>query len=159
MPLSEDKIMDFILSNLDIACWIFAIIVFGVTEAMTVSVVSIWFVIGSICALIAAFIGIPLWIQALIFAGTSFGLLATLRKSFNKEKQRTALPSERDRLKGQIGIVSAAITPAESGQVYINNLYWSARALDPDSTIEENTKIIVCDIEGIYCIVEKYELD
>ena len=46
-----------------ITIWAIAIVAFLVIEALTVSIASIWFALGSICALIAALLGAHEWLQ------------------------------------------------------------------------------------------------
>ena len=47
--------------------WIAAIIIFGVVEAATAGLTSIWFVLGGIAGLIAAVCGGPIWLQVALF--------------------------------------------------------------------------------------------
>lgn len=42
-----------------IVIWIAAIVVFGIVEAVTVGLVSIWFVLGAVAGLLAAVLGRP----------------------------------------------------------------------------------------------------
>ena len=42
-----------------IVIWIAAIVVFGIVEAVTVGLVSIWFVLGAVAGLLAAVLGAP----------------------------------------------------------------------------------------------------
>ena len=53
--------------------WIAAIVIFGVVEAATVGLVSIWFVIGSAAGLIAAVLDSPIWLQVVVFFIVSIG--------------------------------------------------------------------------------------
>ena len=41
-----------------IVIWIAAIVVFGIVEAVTVGLVSIWFVLGAVAGLLAAVLGV-----------------------------------------------------------------------------------------------------
>ena len=43
-----------------IVIWIAAIVVFGIVEAVTVGLVSIWFVLGAVAGLLAAVLGAAL---------------------------------------------------------------------------------------------------
>ena len=47
--------------------WLVAMILFLVAEAATVAVVSTWFALGSLAALIAALLGAPFWLQIGLF--------------------------------------------------------------------------------------------
>lgn len=47
--------------------WLIAIVVFIVAEAATVTLVSVWFIGGAVCALIAAILGAGLGVQLAVF--------------------------------------------------------------------------------------------
>ena len=47
--------------------WIAAIIIFGVAEAATAGLTSIWFVLGSVAGLIVAVCGGPVWLQVDVY--------------------------------------------------------------------------------------------
>ena len=59
--------------------WFILLIIFVVVEAVTVNMVSAWFAIGSLAALIAALAGGKLWLQILLFLVVSGVALAMLR--------------------------------------------------------------------------------
>lgn len=61
------------------ALWIAAIVVFGVVEAVTAGLVSIWFVPGAVAGLIAAMAGAGLLIQLVLFLAVSAAALAATR--------------------------------------------------------------------------------
>ena len=61
------------------ALWIAAIVVFGVVEAVTAGLVSIWFVPGAVAGLIAAMAGAGLLIQLVLFLAVSAAALAAWR--------------------------------------------------------------------------------
>ena len=47
--------------------WLIAIVVFIVAEAATVTLVSVWFIGGAVCALVAAILGAGLGVQLAVF--------------------------------------------------------------------------------------------
>lgn len=59
--------------------WIAAMVIFGVVEAVTVGLASIWFVVGSVAGLIAAICGGPVWLQIALFFVVSIVCLAATR--------------------------------------------------------------------------------
>ena len=59
-----------------IVIWIAAIVVFGIVEAVTVGLVSIWFVLGAVAGLLAAVLGAALWVQIVLFFVVSIAALA-----------------------------------------------------------------------------------
>ena len=59
--------------------WIVLAAAFLIVEFGTVTLVSIWFVIGALAALAACLLGAPLWLQVLTFAAVSLVMLLLLR--------------------------------------------------------------------------------
>ena len=51
--------------------WLAIAIILGVIEAVTVTLISIWFAIGALAAIIPAYFGVPLWGQILVFLAVS----------------------------------------------------------------------------------------
>ena len=70
------------------ALWIAAIVVFGVVEAVTAGLVSIWFVPGAVAGLIAAMAGAGLLIQLVLFLAVSAAALAATRPLVKKALRR-----------------------------------------------------------------------
>lgn len=133
--------------------WLAALIVFGVVEALTAGLVSIWFAIGSLCALIAAALHADLWIQITVFLVASVISLLLLRRAVSSKLLATT-PTNSDMLIGDIGVVITEIDNLkETGEVRIQGKIWSARSanseiISPDSTVR------VLAIQGVKLIVE-----
>ena len=51
--------------------WIAAIVIFGIAEAATAGLVSIWFVAGAVAALLSLELGAVLWLQIVVFLAVS----------------------------------------------------------------------------------------
>mgnify|MGYP000025441845 CR=1 FL=1 len=62
---------------MEIGIWFGLLILFGILEAVTVSVVSIWFMAGSLAAILAALCGASLPVQIVLFLAVSVALLAS----------------------------------------------------------------------------------
>ena len=135
--------------------WAVAIVVFGILEAITAQLVSIWFVIGSVGALIAAVCKAPIWIQIVIFIVISvLALLLTkpLVKKYIKPKMQK---TNADRCIGSEGIVLEEINNlAATGQVKVNGNVWTARASNGE-VIPVDTVVIIDKIEGVKLLVTK----
>ena len=65
--------------------WLVAIVVFAVVEAVTAGLVSIWFVAGSLAALIAAIAGASELVQVILFVAVSPLALAGARPPGEKK--------------------------------------------------------------------------
>ncbi len=134
--------------------WTVAIIVFGVLEAVTAQLVSIWFVAGAIAALIASFFHASIPIQIIIFVCvTILALVITrplVKKYIHPKMQRT----NADKVIGQVGIVCQNIDNINAtGQVKVDGKIWSARSID-NQIITENSEVIIEKIEGVKLIVK-----
>ena len=90
--------------NLFIWLWLGAIVLFGVAEVFTDSMVSIWFVAGSLAALFACMSGwslgglTPEATQALVFAVVSALALALTRPLVRRFMDRPHIPTNSDRV-------------------------------------------------------------
>lgn len=133
--------------------WLALLIVFGIGEAVTVGLASIWFAVGSLGALICALLGAQLWLQIgvfLLLSGVSLALMRPLARRFltpgysatNADRvigSTTVVVQEIDNLKGQ-------------GQVKIADLEWSARS-ENGEVIPAGTEVTVLRIEGVKVFV------
>ncbi len=137
--------------------WIAATIIFGIAEAATAAVVSIWFVAGALFALGLSALGVPFGFQIAGFAVASVGSLLTCRRLVLKSSKRAALPKDND-IVNKTAVVVTPITPTQPGQIKIDGVCWSARALDPETSFAENERVIVCARSGLFCIVDKYDI-
>lgn len=135
--------------------WAVAIVVFGILEAITAQLVSIWFLIGSVGALIAAVCNAPIWMQIVVFIAISvLALLLTkpLVKKYIKPKMQK---TNADRCIGSEGIVLEEINNlSATGQVKVNGNVWTARASNGE-IIPVNTVVIIDKIEGVKLLVTK----
>lgn len=138
--------------------WIGAIVVFGVAEAATAGLVSVWFVGGSAAALIAAEFGAPLWFQFVLFLAASILLLALTRPLAAKMLQKGIVPTNADRVLRSTARVTEAIDNGRaSGAVYIDGKTWTARSED-GSRIPAEKLVRVVRMEGVTLFVtEKKE--
>ena len=64
--------------------WLIAAIIFAVSEALTVGLVTIWFAGGALVALAAALLGVGIPVQVVLFFVVSVGLLVSTRKLFSQ---------------------------------------------------------------------------
>lgn len=135
--------------------WIAAIIIFGVAEAATAGLTSIWFVLGAVAGLIAAVCGGPIWLQVGLFFAVSIAALAFTRPLVAKWMKKDIKPTNADRVLGGVGRVTERINNAlPSGAVYIDGKTWTARSAD-DSIIEPDAAVRILRMEGVKLIVQK----
>ena len=133
--------------------WLALMIVFLLVEASTVSLVSIWFAVGSLGALIASLLNAPLWAQILVFLALSGALLACLRPLVKKFIKPKVTATNADSVIGSAGYVTEDIDNLSArGQVKLSGMFWSARSTSGDP-ICKDAKIKVDRIEGVKVFV------
>ncbi len=135
--------------------WAVAIVVFGILEGMTAQLVSIWFVLGSIAALIASLCSASLPVQVIIFVTVTIVTLVATRPIVKKKVNVKAEKTNADRCIGESAVVCEEINNLEAkGQVKTDGKIWTARSSD-GSIIPENTIVTVEKIDGVKLIVKQ----
>lgn len=138
--------------------WIAAIVVFGIAEAATAGLVSIWFVGGAAAALVAAVFGGPLWLQFVLFLAVSVALLVATRPIARRMLGNAITPTNADRVLRHTARVTETIDNEKpSGAVYIDGKTWTARSED-GAAIAKDKLVEVVRMEGVKLFVtEKKE--
>lgn len=137
--------------------WLGAAVVFGIVEALTAGLVSIWFVAGSAAALIGAFLGAGLGVQVALFVAVSAVALAVTRPLVRRYTAGKAVPTNLDRVLGDSGKVTETIDNENStGAVYVDGKTWTARS-DDGSVIPAGTVVEILRMEGVKLFVRKIE--
>lgn len=135
--------------------WIGVIVAFGVAEAATAGLVSIWFVIGGVAGLIAAICRAQLWLQILIFFLVSIAALALTRPLVKKMAAKGVQPTNLDQVLFETARVTEEINNVLSqGAVYIQGKTWSARSED-ETIIPVGTLVTVTRMSGVKLFVRK----
>ena len=133
--------------------WTGAIIVFGVVEALTAGLVSIWFVPGAVAGLIAAMAGLSVLAQLVLFLVVSAAALAATRPLVRKISAAKAVPTNADRVLGQTGRVTEAVdNDSARGAVYVDGKTWSARSAEGD-VIPAGSRVEIVKMEGVKLFV------
>ena len=135
--------------------WAAAIVVFVVVELATVGLASIWFALGSLCALIAALLGAPVWLQIVWFVIISVATLVSTRPLVRKYINSKTQATNADRVIGRTAVVKERIDDlAATGAVLADGKMWSARTVD-GSAVEAGALVTVRAIQGVRLIVER----
>jgi len=134
--------------------WLVLSVVLFVIEGTTVQLVCIWFAAGALFAMLASFVGAPVWLQLLIFLISSIGVLIVGRPFLMDKLVRRREPTNADRVIGQVGIVLERVDNVEqTGRVSANGLDWTARS-ERGEIIPEKSRVLVKYIDGVKLIVE-----
>ena len=135
--------------------WIGAIVIFGVAEAITAGLGSIWFVLGSVAGLIAAICNGPLWLQVVLFFVVSVLTLIATRPLVARMVTKDNVATNADRVLGKTARVTEVIdNTIPTGAVYIDGKTWTARSAN-DEVIAVSEMVRVVKMEGVKLIVEK----
>lgn len=129
--------------------WFALLIVFVAVEAATVNMVSTWFALGSLTALIVALIGGELWLQILVFLTISAVALALLRPLAKKYFTPRITRTNVDALTGKTCMcVSAIDNVAGCGQVKVGDVEWTARSTTGEP-ISVGEQVKIDRVEGV----------
>jgi membrane protein implicated in regulation of membrane protease activity len=139
--------------NWEAIFWLAAMVIFIIAEATTVTLVSIWFAVGALGAILIALLGGGLTLQVTVFLALAIVLLIFLRGAVRKHFAPRITRTNVDSVIGATGIV---VTPVNNiaalGQVQINGVEWSARSTD-GTHIGAGTLVKVDKIEGVKVFV------
>lgn len=134
--------------------WFVLLIAFSVIEAVTVQLVSVWFALGSIGALIAAFLGAKFLAQITVFIIVSVICIIATRPIIRKFHSKGVQSTNADRCIGQNAMVIEQIDNMKAqGQVRVNGNVWTARSED-NEIIPVETIVKIVKIEGVKLIVK-----
>lgn len=136
--------------------WLGLLAVLLIVEAVTAGLTTIWFAGGALIAAIAAWMGAGVLAQIVLFLAVSGVLLVFTRplavKYLNKDKVATNANS----LIGKKAVVTIDINNlAQTGQVLINDVEWTARTSDDSQKISKGAVVEIKEIRGVKLIVEK----
>lgn len=136
--------------------WLVAMVVLLIVEAIVPGLVSIWFAIGALAALIAALLNAPLWLQVVWFLAVSVATLVLTRPLAQRYVNSRVQPTNADALIGRDCVVTEDIDNlAGTGAVKIGGKVWTARAEDENEKYAQGDVVKAVRIEGVKLIVRK----
>lgn len=138
--------------------WLVAMIVFIIAEASTVALVSIWFAVGALAAIVVALLGGGVGVQVSVFLAVSVLLLLCLRTVVRKYIRPRLTRTNVDSVIGSTGVVTTPVNNvAALGQVSIAGMEWSARSTT-GAPLPEGALVRVDRIEGVKVFVSLAEV-
>ncbi len=136
--------------------WLALFVVFLIVEAGTVALVSIWFALGALAALVSCALGAEMWLQITVFLVFSLVLLALLWKRVRSKL--TTTKTNVDSVIGAEGYVTEAIDNLSyTGRVKLGGITWAARSTS-GAGIPVGTLVKVERIEGVKVFVSPAEV-
>lgn len=144
---------------MDTYIWLALMVIFLIVEAAcAIHLVSIWFAVGSLIAMVVSLLSGPVWLQILLFAVVSGGLLIGLWPFTKKFLNPNLVKTNVDSVIGSQGYVTADIDNITAvGQVKLGGMEWTARSTD-GSPIKAGTLVRVDKIEGVKAFVSPVEV-
>ena len=135
--------------------WIALIVVSVFAEAMTSSLVAIWFMPSAIVATVLAFFNVPIYIQILVFVIISALFIIFSKTIFTKTLRPVHTPTNADSVIGEQAVVTEQVCNIENrGLVRVRGQIWSARSAD-DNLLEPGEIVSIIAIEGVKLICRK----
>ncbi len=134
--------------------WLAVMILMGIIEALTVDLVSIWFCVGALVALIESYLGISTTLQIISFIGVALILFIFTRPVCKRFLRGNIVHTNSDRVIGQKALVTQTIFPDKPGEIKVLGKYWTAISRN-DTIIETNKHVEVLAIDGVKLIVQE----
>ena len=136
--------------------WLIAMVVLLIIEAVVPGLISIWFALGALAALISALFHAPIWLQIVWFVAVSVLTLVLTRPLVRKYVNNRVTPTNADMVIGKDAVVTERIDNLHAkGAVLLDGKTWTARKDQESEGAEPGETVRVLRIEGVKLIVEK----
>ncbi len=133
--------------------WIIVLVAGILAEAATFTLISVWFALGALAALIAAAVGADMAVQIAVFLAVSVITLAFTRPVVRRIMPKKYTPTNGELDIGKSALVIERIDPAAgTGRVRIDGVDWGARSSD-GSVIDEGKTVIIKEKGAAYVTV------
>ena len=138
------------------ALWLAAMVVLLIIEGAVPGLVSIWFALGALAALLAAILHAPVWLQVTWFVVVSVVSLILTRPLARKYVNSKTQPTNADMLIGSDCVVRERIDNLRgTGAVLAQGKEWPARTESGEASAEVGEIVKIVRIEGVKLIVKK----
>lgn len=126
--------------------WLAVAVALALLEMATTSLVSIWFVMGSLFAFGLSFITDSVMAQMVVFIVVSGTALAFTRPLVKKHIHKSTVPTNADMIIGKTALVTQPITADKKGRVTVDGQSWLAQS---DVPLAVGDHVIVEKIAGV----------
>ncbi len=134
--------------------WLSIILFLGILEAITINLVSIWFVISALFSLIISFFCDNFLLQFAVFVILGIILMCLTRKSLESKLIKAKEKTNLDRVIGMKGVVTENISELKVGEVKVDGKKWSAIS---KTSLEKGSHVKILKIKGVKLEVERWE--
>ncbi|MBQ8568981.1 MAG: NfeD family protein [Oscillospiraceae bacterium] len=129
-----------------VVLWLIALVIFIIAEAATMTLVSVWFAVGSLGAVIAAAAGANLLVQFIVFVALSALMLVFTRPMIKKLLPNRYIPTNSELDIGKEALVISRVD-RNKGRVRLDGIDWNAVS-DNGGVIEEGSSVTVISRQG-----------
>ena len=131
--------------------WMAVVVMALLMEAITMGLISIWFVPGALVALTLSLVPLALHWQMIAFAGIS-AITLILGVTIKRKKTKTNV----DSVIGKTALIIEEVNNVEGrGAAKLNGQVWTARSNHPDETLVPGDHVMVLAVEGVKLICSK----
>lgn len=134
--------------------WFIIFVLLIIIEFLTVNLVTLWFAVGAIAAIICSFFTDSVVVELFVFFAVSVITLLIMRPILKRFRKFDVVPTNLDRVIGKIGDVTRTIDPNQYGEVKVCGSSWTAAS---NTHIDKGSKVKILSIEGVKLIVQKEE--
>ena len=136
--------------------WLGILAILLVIEAITVGLTTVWFAGGALVACIASWLGGGIVVQLLLFFGVSVVLLIFISPLGVRYMKKGLEKTNAESLLGKRAVVIQPVNNlAQTGQVRINDIEWTARTADDGEEIPTGAVVEIEEIRGVKLIVKE----
>jgi len=136
--------------------WLAVIIIAAVVEFLSVQLIAVWFCIGGLFAMAAAYFKVDILWQIIIFLIVSLIFILSTRKFAKKLLAPRIQRTNADRLIGMDCVIVEPIHNIEGrGTARVQGVLWTARAVSDDMKFSVDEIAVIREISGVKLIVDK----
>lgn len=134
--------------------WTIILVLSIIIEAITIDLVSIWFGVGSLVALVSQIFHASTTVQIVLFIVVSLICIVGSRPLAKRYLRGNTVKTNLDRMIGEHCLVTDTIQADKKGEVKVNDRVWFATSLN-NEVITAGQYAQVVAIEGSHLIVKK----
>ncbi len=136
--------------------WLIAAIVLAVIELSTMGLITIWFAIGAVVAMLAALLGANIWVQLILFILVSIIVLVAVRPLAEKYLNKNIKKTNIDAVIGKKLVAKTDINNLKgTGKVDYEGSTWLAATESDEEKIAAGEEVEVVKVKGAKLIVRK----
>ena len=134
--------------------WTIILVLSIIIEAITIDLVSIWFGVGALVALVSQIFHASTTVQIVLFSVVSLICIVGSRPLAKRYLRGNTVKTNLDRMIGEHCLVTDTIQADKKGEVKVNDRVWFATSLN-NEVITAGQYAQVVAIEGSHLIVKK----